>query len=153
MAPSHPLPQHLQHKPVWALGYENLDGIYAGNTDLQWITIGLAQYNNEDVAIKTMRHTGNKWSRQAEELPVHRVIDMTLFLAKTLLDVSPTGSVTFPAGTFVNQTTAITISREHRSSAELGAYDGFVQKHGHLLKKRLNKLADTLNELRAAGRL
>src|SRR5688572_20322419 len=101
---SQPLPQHLQHKPVWALAYEHFDGFYIGNTDLKWVTIGLAQWDHTEVGIKTMRFSGAKWSRQSEELPVHRVIDMTLFAAKAFFDVSETGAITIPAATFMNQT-------------------------------------------------
>jgi hypothetical protein len=83
----------LDHKPVYALPYEHFDGIYDGDTDVRYISIGMAQYDQDHVSIKTMRHIGTKWTRQAEELPLHRVIDMTLFLAKTLFDCQ-NGNVT-----------------------------------------------------------
>ena len=96
-----PLPEHLGHKSVYAMPYQDFDGIYAGDTDIRYLSVGLAQYDATKVSVKTMRHTGAKWSRQAEELPVHRIIDMTTFLAMVLCDFEE-GSLTIPAGTFEN---------------------------------------------------
>ncbi|MCX5896128.1 MAG: DUF6530 family protein, partial [Proteobacteria bacterium] len=71
--PRKELPLHLDHKPVYALPYEHFD--YVEDTDARFISIGLAQYDPDDVSIKVFRHTGEKWTRQSEELPLHRVID------------------------------------------------------------------------------
>ena len=99
-SPSQPLPQHLDHKPVYALPYEHFDGVSADSTDVRYISVGVAQYNPDEVSIKVMRHTGAKWTRQAEELPLHRVVDMTLFLAKALFD-RHNDAVTIPPNTFL----------------------------------------------------
>src|SRR3990172_4625209 len=85
--PAEELPQHLDHKPVYALPYQHFDGIYADDTDTKFISVGLSQWNADEVSVKAMRYTGEKWSRLAEELPLHRLIDMTIFLAKVLLNV------------------------------------------------------------------
>jgi len=68
--PSQVLPQHLQHKPVYALPYQSFDGPFIDSTDMRYISVGIAQYDSEDVSVKTMRHVGGKWTRQAEELPL-----------------------------------------------------------------------------------
>ena len=64
------LPKHLQHKPVFAMPYEWLEG--PGQSDTEFISVGFAQWDNEtsDLSVKLMRHTGKRWSRQAEELPL-----------------------------------------------------------------------------------
>jgi len=33
---SNPLPQHLDHKPVYALPYQHFDGIYSKKTDIRY---------------------------------------------------------------------------------------------------------------------
>ena len=152
-SPTQTLPQHLDHKPVYALPYEHFDGMYAGNTDMRYISVGIAQYDQDHVSIKTMRHTGNKWTRQAEELPLHRVVDMTLFLAKALFDC-PDGRVTIPANTFQNQNSTICVSREEqRSYGEMASYNAFLDQHADDLKERLRTLAKILNDLKQQGNI
>ncbi len=83
------IPVTLNHKPVIvAEDYENIDGRYAYHTDAQGLSLGLAQWNDRgkvDIAAKVWRHTGEKWSRQSEELPLHRVIDLAILIARAKL--------------------------------------------------------------------
>lgn len=151
-SPSESLPQHLAHKPIYALPYEHFDGIYAGNTDVRYISIGIAQYDNESISIKTMRYTGEKWTRQAEELPLHRVIDMTLFLAKVLFETQ-NETVKIPKETFLNQESDILIFKESRSYGEMATYKEFIKENGQLLKDRFNVLRNVLDDLAGRGLL
>ncbi len=150
--PLEELPQHLAHKPVYALPYEQFDGIYAGDTDTYFLSIGLSQWNPDEVSVKTMRHTGVKWTRQAEEMPLHRAIDITLFLAKVVFDQRH-GRVDIPSGTFLNQDAAISITPEIRGYGEMSSYNAFFSEHLELLKDRLNALADVLNSLKETGQI
>lgn len=83
------IPTNLKHKPVIVSeNYENVDGRYAYNTDAQGISLGLAQWNDRgkvDISAKVWRHTGEKWSRQSEELPLHRVLDLAILVCRTKL--------------------------------------------------------------------
>ncbi len=151
-APSNPLPQHLDHKPVYALPYEKFDGIYAGKTDARYVSIGLAQYDKYSVSIKMMRHTGEKWSRQSEEFPLHRPIDMTIFLTKAIFD-SENGVVNILKGTLQNQGEDICITQEGRSDGEKAAFDNFVQSNSESLKNRLNSLRNILNSLKEQNKI
>jgi hypothetical protein len=48
----------------------------------------LAQWNDRgkvDIFAKVWKHTGEKWSRQSEELPLHRVIDLAILVCRTKL--------------------------------------------------------------------
>ena len=78
------IPTTLKHKPVVAVeNYENVDGRQAYNSEAKGLSLGLAQWNDRgrvDVSAKVWRHTGGKWSRQSEELPMHRVIDMAILV-------------------------------------------------------------------------
>lgn len=80
------IPTTLKHKPVIVSeNYENVDGRYAYNTDTKGLSLGLAQWNDRgkvDISAKVWRHTGEKWSRQSEELPLHRVIDLAIFVCR-----------------------------------------------------------------------
>ena len=75
------IPRHLNHKPVIMLeDYDSIDGIYKKHTDAVGLSIGIAQWSVSDdtkqISAKVWRHSGNKWSRQSEEMPLHRVLDL-----------------------------------------------------------------------------
>ena len=80
------IPTTLKHKPVIvAEDYENIDGRREGG-DTKGLSLGLAQWNDRgrvDISAKVWRYTGEKWSRQSEELPLHRVIDLAILIART----------------------------------------------------------------------
>ena len=83
------IPTTLKHKPVIVSeNYENVDGRYAYNTDAKGLSLGLAQWNDRgkvDVSAKAWRYTGEKWSRQSEELPLHRVLDLAILVCRAQL--------------------------------------------------------------------
>lgn len=80
------IPTTLKHKPVIvAENYENVDGRNQYHTDTKGLSLGLAQWNDRgrvDISAKVWRYTGEKWSRQSEELPLHRVLDLALLVCK-----------------------------------------------------------------------
>jgi len=81
------IPTNLKHKPVIVSeNYENVDGRYAYDSDAKGLSLGLAQWNDRgkvDISAKVWRHTGGKWSRQSEELPLHRVLDLAILICRT----------------------------------------------------------------------
>ena len=80
------IPTTLKHKPVIvAENYENIDGRYQYDSDAKGLSLGLAQWNDRgrvDISAKVWRYTGEKWSRQSEELPIHRVLDMAILVCR-----------------------------------------------------------------------
>ena len=145
--PSQILPQHLQHKPVYAVPYQEFDGPFIGATDMRYISVGISQYDENDVSIKTMRHVDGRWTRQAEELPLHRAVDLMIFLAKIVFDRNPqSGNVIIPAGLFEGQTEEIIISRENRSIEEHQIFDRLVENNPDLIS-RFIALRELLNSL------
>ena len=80
------IPTNLKHKPVIVSeNYENIDGRSAYDSDAKGLSLGLAQWNDRgkvDVSAKVWRYTGEKWSRQSEELPMHRVIDLAILVCR-----------------------------------------------------------------------
>lgn len=83
------IPTTLKHKPVIISdNYENIDGRYAYQTDAKGLSLGLAQWNDRgkvDISAKVWRYTGEKWSRQSEELPLHRVLDLAILVSRAML--------------------------------------------------------------------
>lgn len=83
------IPTTLKHKPVIVVeDYGNVDGRQAYESDAQGLSLGLAQWNDRgkvDVSAKVWRHTGERWSRQSEELPLHRVLDLAILICRAKL--------------------------------------------------------------------
>ena len=83
------IPKTLKHKPVIVTeDYENIDGRKAYNTDAKGLSLGLAQWDDRgklDISAKVWRYTGEKWSRQSEELPMHRVLDLAILTCRSYL--------------------------------------------------------------------
>ena len=83
------IPVNLKHKPVITCeNYENIDGRDAYASETKGLSIGLAQWNDRgkvDISAKVWRFTGEKWSRQSEELPLHRVLDLAILICRTQL--------------------------------------------------------------------
>ena len=83
------IPTNLKHKPVIACeNYGCIDGNSAYATETQGLSLGLAQWNDRgkvDISAKVWRYTGEKWSRQSEELPLHRVLDLAILITRAEL--------------------------------------------------------------------
>lgn len=83
---SQKVPRHLSHQPLIVIeDYEQQDGYYAPSSDAKGLSLGLAQWNPEDISVKVWRYTGNKWSRQSEELPLHRNLDLSILIVLSFI--------------------------------------------------------------------
>ncbi len=80
------IPATLKHKPVIVSeNYDKIDGRIK-NSDAKGLSLGLAQWNDRgkvDISAKIWRYTGEKWSRQSEEMPLHRVIDLAILICRS----------------------------------------------------------------------
>lgn len=78
------IPMNLSHKPVIKVEeYGKFDGEHGNNSDAKGLSLGFAQYDEKQISAKVWRHSSIKWSRQSEELPLNRVLDLTLLILKT----------------------------------------------------------------------
>ena len=58
---------------------------YDSDAKAKGLSLGLAQWNDRgkvEISAKVWRYTGEKWSRQSEEPPLHRVLDPALLVCK-----------------------------------------------------------------------
>lgn len=139
-------PDQISHKPVYVVPYFNFDPWYAGDTDAQFITLGWSQWDQHELSAKVVRHSGQRWSRQSEELPLPRVIDLTILTA--LAYGQGDDMVQIEAGTFENQTDPITVaygSKRDRVAATKSMRDD------PLMKSRLRVLFDVLKPMHDCG--
>jgi hypothetical protein len=141
------IPNHLSHKPILKLeDYSKLDGRFANQTDAEGLSIGLAQWSNAtemDLSAKVWRYTGKKWSRQSEELPLHRVLDLASLLCAAMSYVK-TGDLpddkSFPL-TWAENSELMDILKEGIAKEN---------KNGDL-DKSLNRLSEYIKDLRYAN--
>lgn len=80
------IPTQLKHKPVIVSeNYNEIDGRDNQNTSAMGLSLGLAQWNDRgkvDISAKIWRYTDGKWSRQSEEMPLHRVLDLAILICR-----------------------------------------------------------------------
>lgn len=142
------LPLSLNHKPIYAMPYQQYDGKYKNGSDARYISVGFAQWDNDDdLSLKIMRFVVQKWSRQSEELPLHRVFDSALFLAKCLFD-NAKGTVIIEKNCFENQDNEIEVTRENLSEEDIEHYDALIAENIDSLRQRLNSLYAILKSMK-----
>ncbi|MDE7412509.1 MAG: PD-(D/E)XK nuclease family protein [Muribaculaceae bacterium] len=77
------IPLHLSHKPVIGVDYGEVDN-NSGAGDAKFLSIGHSTWDYDDISMKIFRMGDEKWSRQSEELPLWRVLDLALLLVARL---------------------------------------------------------------------
>ena len=143
------LPTHLKHQPVLAVPYEKHDGHRPEETDAQFLTVGWAQWNpDEELSAKVLRYSGERWSRQSEELPLTRVVDLAALVAVALRE-READAVELPVGFLENQDEPIRLARLDGARSREGFARALAEDD--VLRRRLGKLADVLADLRDQG--
>jgi hypothetical protein len=148
-----PTLDRLKHRPIYLVPYVAHDGPYAGATDCMFLSLGWAQYDPRSASLKTLRHSGSKWSRQSEEVPLHRAVDLVIVLSRAIramLNGRHLNNINLPPNTLENQPDDVLIQAGAVSSPAEGEAFG-REIASDLVRRRLAKLRDALNELHAGG--
>ena len=152
--------KYLKHRPVVLLPYADHDGMYAGDTDCRYLSLGWAQWDPRTLSVKALRYTertspdgksAGRWSRQSEELPLHRALDAALLIASAVAQDEGAQSMILSAGTLEQQDQPQHLSIEVENASDRRKFE--TELHDPLVLRRLSKLADTLLALREAGQL
>ncbi|HIW31873.1 MAG TPA: hypothetical protein IAA29_03715 [Candidatus Paenibacillus intestinavium] len=155
------IPTTLKHKPVIVCeNYENVDGKYAYNSDAKGISLGLAQWNDRgklDISAKVWRHTGGKWSRQSEELPLHRVIDLAIMVCQAKLHFQeayryeklydPENPVIERVGLQGDAMTISICDNNEKIDEDIKLFNQALSDDGELVGERLRTLSRMLKEM------
>lgn len=156
------IPNHLKHKAVIvAEDYDQIDGQYAGDeTDAKGLSLGLAQWNERgkvDISAKVWRHTGEKWSRQSEEMPLHRVLDLALLICEAQKHMK--GAYRFeklydPENTEIGRidlqgaAMAVSINTDNLMIDEdMKLFRDCLSREGERIGERMQRLAQALKDL------
>ena len=125
------VPEHLAHKPIVSVdNYEKIDGPYSRVHDISSLSLGFAQWDQDDIALKIFRQHNSRWSRQSEELPPHRVLDLGILLIAAMLK--------WKDGDFITRYFNIDIHSEDQMENSLFA---FFENNKVLLEERLMELS------------
>jgi hypothetical protein len=129
-------PKHLSHQPIISVNdYDKIDALYANHTDVKALSIGKAQYDGSQISLKVWRHTGKKWSRQSEELPIHRNLDLSiLFLAALSTNVS----AHYPTSN---------LREKIDNPSEVQTIKDYYEENKQFIEPRLKELKQLLNEI------
>lgn len=132
-------PKHLSHKPLVSVNdYDKVDGLYRNHTDAKALSIGCAQYDNDEIAMKVWRLVNGHWSRQSEELPIHRNLDLTILLLHVLFDEGPN-----PDSFIVKQKSQISEDQD----GGIAAIKEYYETNKNFLEPRLKELRELLNKM------
>lgn len=155
------IPVTLKHKPVIVSeNYENVDGRNAYHSDAKGLSLGLAQWNDRgkvDISAKVWRYTGEKWSRQSEELPLHRVIDLAILICRTKLhfrEAYRLKKLYDPAHTTIDriglQGDAMTVSvctENPMIDTDIQLFSQILSNDDEMISERLKTLSSLLKEM------
>jgi hypothetical protein len=156
------IPAELRHKPVIVSeDYDLIDGRYANASDAKGLSLGLAQWNdrgNLDISAKVWRHTGEKWSRQSEEMPLHRALDLAILICKTrkfFMERYKKNEKDYPAYPLLEriglQGGAMNVSictDNEQIENDLKLFDDTLHKDDEIISERLNVLYGLIKEIK-----
>lgn len=156
------IPTSLKHKPVIVSeNYEKVDGRYAYNTDAKGLSLGLAQWNDRgrvDISAKVWRYTGEKWSRQSEELPLHRVLDLAILVCRAKLYFqeesykheklyNPEKPIVDRIGLQGDAMTVAVCAENDKLDEDIKLFSQALSNDGELIGERLRTLSRILKEM------
>ncbi|MGB4637696.1 MAG: DUF6530 family protein [Limnochordia bacterium] len=155
------IPTDLKHKPVIVVeDYSNVDGRNAYHSDAKGLSLGLAQWNERgrvDISAQVWRHTGQRWSRQSEELPLHRVLDLAILVcrAKLYFDEAyrypnfydPENPQIDRVGLQGDAMTVAVCTENEMIAEDIRLFVDALARDGELIAERLRTLARILEEM------
>lgn len=130
-------PKHLSHKPhIVVNDYEPHDGMYAppSTTDARALSIGEAQYDRKHFSAKVFREVNGRWSRQSEELPLHRVLDLTMLILASIIHTPGSGSNSI-------------LAEQNVSADELTELQDYYKRNSHIYNPKLDEIKRLINIL------
>jgi hypothetical protein len=130
---------NLKHKPIMIVDdYDKIDAYNKTSTDARVLSIGHAQYSPAEISLKVFRLNKNKtWSRQSEELPLHRNLDLSILLLGALLTEQKSNR------------SKTNLREEIYADADISIIKQFYKSNEHFLKPRLMELKSLLTEFLA----
>ena len=77
------IPTWLAHNPIVAVDYKQRDA-KANAGDAEYLSIGRSTWDNDTISAKIWRVSADRWSRQSEDIPLWRLLDLAILFTATL---------------------------------------------------------------------
>ena len=122
--------------------------------------MGLAQWNDRgkvDISAKVWRYTGEKWSIQSEELPLHRVLDLAILVCRAQLHFQeayrfeklydPENPIIDRVGLQGDAMTVAVCTDNEKINEDINLFSQALSDDGELLGERLRTLSRILKTM------
>lgn len=117
------IPFHLTHKPIVWVNYDERDlkaNPDAG--DAEFLSIGRATWFEDDCSVKVWRRSERgKWSRQAEDVPIYRLLDMCILFLSEYYDIDTNLGL-------------------RKKTKDVSFVEGYLTTHKHLYDARIDEI-------------
>lgn len=151
----------MNHKPVIvSANYGEVDGRFAGATDVRALSLGLSQGNEEgqaNVAARVWIDADGQASDQSLELPIHRILDLSILVCSALAHFSeayryeqlydPQNPVIDRIGLQGSAMTVAVCTDNEQIHEDIRLLNGALSDNGEMIGERLRTLTRALKEL------
>lgn len=128
-------PFNLKHKPIIVVNdYDRIDSDFFDKTDAKALSLGEAQYDSEELSLKIWRNSDRKWSRQSEEIPINRMLDLCI-LTLASINISNGNSI------------SSSLQEQTIQNEKLNLLVEYFEENRDLLIPKLQEIRDLINNL------
>jgi len=110
------------------------------------------------ISAKIWRHTGEKWSRQSEEMPLHRVLDLAILICKARIffpERYHKNEKNYPKYPLLDRVGLqggamnVSICKDNEYiESDINLFDDCLHKDDEIISERLNVLSGLLKEIK-----
>ncbi|OPA73621.1 hypothetical protein BVG16_27850 [Paenibacillus selenitireducens] len=155
------IPVSKNHKPVIISdNYGKVDGRFANNTDAKALSLGLTPWNDEGkphISANLWKYTEEKWTGQSEEIPIHRILDLSILICSAMTHFSeayryehlydPQNPVIDRIGLQGNAMTVAVCTDNDEINEDIKLFNEALSGDGEMIGERLRTLSRILKDM------
>lgn len=155
------IPASTNHKPVIISdNYGKVDGRFAYKTDVKALSLGLSEQNEDGrarIAAKVWRAAEEQGAGPMDELPLHRILDLSILICSALTHFSeayrfedlydPQHPVIDRIGLQGNAMTVAVCTDNEQIQEDIKLFNEALSDNGEMIGERLRTLTRMLEEL------
>ncbi|OIB01882.1 hypothetical protein AK95_03005 [Paenibacillus sp. LC231] len=155
------IPASTNHKPVIISdNYGKVDGRFAYKTDVRALSLGLSEQNEDGrahIAAKVWRAAEEHWAGPMDELPLHRILDLSILICSALTHFSeayrfedlydPQHPVIDRIGLQGNAMTVAVCTDNEQIQEDIKLFNEALSDNSEMIGERLRTLTRMLEEL------
>lgn len=155
------IPASTNHKPVIVSdNYGKVDGRFASKTDVGALSLGLTEQNEDGrvhIAAKIWRAEEEKGTSSSDEIPIHRILDLSILICSALTHFSeayrfehlydPQHPMIDRIGLQGNAMTVAVCTDNEQIQEDIKLFNEALSDNGEMIGERLRTLTRMLEEL------